>query len=467
MTKRPNILFIMTDQQRWDTVGPSGGWVRTPGLDRIASEGVLCANCVTTTPVCVPARLSLATGLYPHSTGVWTNCGHAMSPDARTWFQAIRDLGYRTSVFGKTHWHPHRGDLRDREHLIHAYGFDDVVEVAGPRASASSRSHMTDAWEAAGVWEAYQNDYAERFAVRPQMVRPSPLGLDLYYDTWVGQQACAYLRDYDRAEPWFCYLSFPGPHEPWDTPEPYASMYDPARMPAPRPAPEGSPTRATGGLDHRLSGQKVALEPDDPAALRANYAGNVSLIDDQISQIFDIITKRGEWDNTIIALTSDHGEMNGDAGLIYKEVFLDGAARVPLLIRSPEMAGQGVAGSILRGPVEMFDVGPTLAELAGGVLAYPQFARSLVPTLREPRAPHRADALSELDGEAMLLTERWKAAVNREGAIYLLFDLETDPMETINLAGSPEMAGVEEALRARLLERLMQSQTRLDLQLRG
>ena len=117
---RPNIAFIMTDQHRWDALGCSGGWVNTPNLDRIAAEGIRFSNCVTNSPVCIPARVSLATGLYPHNTGIWRNQPHDMGADTPTWMQAIRNAGYRTSLFGKTHLHRHEGDLRDREHLLHA-----------------------------------------------------------------------------------------------------------------------------------------------------------------------------------------------------------------------------------------------------------------------------------------------------------------------------------------------------------
>ena len=139
----PNILFIMTDQQRWDAMSCAGDWVRTPNLDRIAAEGVRFSYCVTTTPICIPARVTLATGHYPHNNNVWDNITYAMPEDVKTWMRAIRDLGYRTSMFGKTHLHPHRGDLREREHLINAYGLDDVDEIGGPRASAAVMSHMT------------------------------------------------------------------------------------------------------------------------------------------------------------------------------------------------------------------------------------------------------------------------------------------------------------------------------------
>ena len=443
----------MTDQQRADALSVAGGWVPTPNLDRLAGEGTRFTNCITTSPVCVPARLSLATGLYPHQTGVWKNQPSQPSPEQPTWMQRVRAAGYRTSLFGKTHLHPHQGDLREREGLMNAYGLDDVDEIGGPRASARVLSHMTAAWQAAGVWEAYRADYEERFRDKPHMVRPSPLGLEHYADAYVGQRALQYIEDYDRAESWCCWVSFGGPHEPWDAPEPYASLCDPATMPPPRAAPAGSEHRPRGDLD-RMIENAPDLSREDIATMRANYAGNVALIDEQIGQIFAAIERRGEWDETLVVLVSDHGEMNGDAGLMYKSNFLDGAVRVPLLVKRTGAVG----GAVCAAPVEWIDIGPTLVEATGGEIDYPQFGRSLQPLLNNPQNEHRAEAISEHAGEIMLLDREWKAALNARGEIYLLFDVQSDPNEAENLAGRPGYGALEGDLRRRLLERLVSTQ---------
>ena len=452
----PNILLFMTDQQRWDAMGCSGDWVETPNLDRIASEGVQFTNCVTTSPVCIPTRLSLATGLYPHNTGVWNNMNHTMSAETPTWMQAMRDAGYRTSLFGKTHLHPHNGDLREREGLMNAYGLDDVNEIGGPRASARVLSHMTAEWEEKGLWDDYRADYRERFSTKPYLVRPSTLGLENYADVYVGQQAKRYLQDYDLQEPWCCWISFGGPHEPWDTPEPYASMYDPEQMPPAVPRPSVG-ERPQGHLDRLMQRVNPAFDPGEVGRLRANYAGNVTLIDDQIGEILDAIAARGELENTVIVHTSDHGEMNGDYGLIYKSNFLNGAVRIPLLVRTPDST---YAGSLCGTPVEWIDIGPTLVELADGELEHRQFGKSLYPVLTNPEVTHRYFAISEIEGEVMLLNQEWKAALNTDGEVYLLFDVENDPNETKNLAGSAEVADIETGLRLQILERLMQTQLR-------
>lgn len=461
--KNPNILLLMTDQQRWDAMGCSGeksedrvgfAGIQTPNLDRIASEGVRFTNCVTTSPVCIPTRLSLATGLYPHNTGVWNNMNHQMPPERPTWMQAVQEAGYRTSLFGKTHLHPHNGDLREREGLMNAYGLDDVNEIGGPRASAKVLSHMTVEWETKGLWEAYRADYRERFSTKPYLVRPSTLGLENYADVYVGQQAKQYLQNYNHEQPWCCWVSFGGPHEPWDTPEPYASMYDPEDMPPAIPR-QSAGDRPSGHLDRLMERVNPTFEPGEIGRLRANYAGNVTLIDDQIGEILDAIEGRGELENTIIVHTSDHGEMNGDHGLIYKSNFLNGAVRIPLLVRTPDSSN---AGTVSESPVEWMDIGPTLVELVGGELQHRQFGKSLCPALTDPEATHRDFAISEIEGEIMLLNQEWKAAINSDGEVYLLFDVQNDPDETRNLAGKPEVADIETALRLQILERLMQTQ---------
>jgi choline-sulfatase len=444
----------MTDQQRWDALGCAGGWLQTPALDRLAGEGVRFPNAYTNSPVCVPARASLATGRYPHNTGVWKNQAYTLASNAATWMRAIRDAGYRTSLFGKTHLHPHRGDLRDREDLVRSWGLDHVDEIAGPRAAARCRSNLTDRWEEAGVYEAYKADLRDRYATKAWVARPSPLPLELYADVYVGQQAAAYLRAYTGEQPWCCWVSFGGPHEPWDAPEPYASLYDPASMPEPIRAHDDRHDRPRGLLDDKLANGGVPFESGDIARMRANYAGNVTLIDDQISDILRVVEEeRGELDRTVVAFVSDHGEMNGDHNLIYKQNFLNPAARVPFIVRLPPSAG-AAAGAVSDAMVELMDIGPTLVDLAGGRSVDGSLARSLLPVIEDPSSRHRDVALSELRREAMVATADWKLAVNRGGEVYMLHDLSADPLESRNVAGLPEYEEVTERLMGCLRQRV-------------
>ncbi len=465
LTDKPNILFIMTDQQRADAMGCSGGWVKTPNLDRIAAEGVRFTNAVTTSPVCVPARISQVTGLYPHNTHVWNNFRHDLPAETPTWWQAIRDAGYHTSLFGKSHLHRHTGDLRDREHLIHAYGIDDVDEIGGPRASTRCLSYMTEEWQQKELWDIYKEDYAERFR-NGNPARSSPLPLEEYADVYVGRLAKKYLAGYDRDQPWFCHVSFGGPHEPWDAPEPYAGMYSPEDMPLPI---DSSKTLRKedmpGVIGKKLAKSQLPFDNQQMqlmAARRANYAGNVTLIDDQIGEILEVVENRGELDNTVIVFSSDHGEMNGDHGLVHKGHFLNGALRVPLLVRTPATVSDTHRGtSVCDAPVEWFDIGPTLVEMAGGELAHQQFARSLSPVINEPNRVHRQFAVSEISREIMIMDKRWKLIFNRHGNPYLLFDQFNDPDETVNRLHDPENKELVKKMQVDLFRYLVQTQVDL------
>jgi choline-sulfatase len=208
-------------------------------------------------------------------------------------------------------------------------------------------------------------------------------------------------------------------------------------------------------LDDRLS-DRPPLTGADIAALRADYAGEVSLIDEAIGQIFQAVRDRGEWDRTIVVFTSDHGEMNGDAGLLYKEVFLDGAVRVPLIIRHP---GQPGAHTVTE-PVELLDVGATVLDFvqpeSEGAF---RMGRSMAGVVRgDQGALPRTDALSEYKGEVMLATPEWKIGLNAAGETYLLFNRRAD--ESTNLADAPEVADTQRAMENRVLQRLVASSSR-------
>jgi len=447
MTRKPNILFIMCDQLRADALGCTGNWVRTPNIDRIAREGVRFSNCVTNSPVCLPARISLATGRYPHNTGVWDNCPFELPEGTPTWMAAIRDAGYRTSLFGKSALHRRGPDIRKFEYVLNSYGLDDVDEIRGPRATVETICHMTARWESLGLLDAFRKDMSERAGKNKTLVRPSPLPLAEYYDVYVGHQAKNYLRNYNRAEPWFCWVSFAGPHEPWDTPEPYASTYRPDEMPEPRKRPPLRRRGPTGELDRRFSESTEKI--DNARELRASYAGKVTLIDDQVGEILKEIENRGELDRTLILFTSDHGEMNGDYDLIHKSNFLNPAVRIPLIVCTPEMKNSAKTEKILDAPVELFDVGPTLADFAAAKIGYRHFARSLAPIVTQ----QRDFALSEFKHEMMYLDRDWKLMLNRDGEPYRLFDLKKDPDEMEDLVDRKEHKDLIADLKSKLLER--------------
>jgi choline-sulfatase len=234
-------------------------------------------------------------------------------------------------------------------------------------------------------------------------------------------------------------------------------MYDPAAMPLPIPPTSDQDKTASSNVLRRRT-KATGLAVSDIQQMRANYAGKVSLIDDQVGQIVETVQHRRELDRTIIIFTSDHGEMNGDHGLIYKSNFYRSAVSVPLLIRLPGPMGDAVAGKTCSNLAESFDIGPTLVDLVGGKLAFQQFGKSLVPYLRSGADKGRSVAISEYLGEIMIMDHVWKAAINPDGTVYQLFQVRDDPDELTNLAGRPEVAEVETELRLRAFRQVLQTQ---------
>lgn len=212
--------------------------------------------------------------------------------------------------------------------------------------------------------------------------------------------------------------------------------------------------RPRGRLDQIGGKRKPDFDIGDVAKMRADYAGNVTLIDDQIGEILATIQERGELDNTVIIFCSDHGEMNGDYGLIYKSNFLNGAVRIPFIVRTPDTIVRDIANRICDTPVEWIDIGPTLVEYAGGQLQHQQFGKSLSPVINDNEVTHREFAISEISREIMLLNQEWKIALNKDKAPYLLFNIHDDPNETDNLAGKPKMKDIERKLKSRIVDYL-------------
>jgi len=320
VSDRPHILILMTDQQRGDSMGCAGADpLRTPNMDRLAAEGVRFANAVTTCPLCMPARASFVSGLHCHSHGMWANRGQ-LPADDETFFQHLQRAGYYTAYVGKSHFYGHgNGDhLRDHEPYMHARGLDYVHETTGPWATTKCRSYMTDRWEKLGLYEAFKDDYARRKG-HHTAAWPSPLPTEEFLDSYIGREAAEFVDGYDGTKPVCLFVGFGGPHEPFDAPGKYATMYDPAACPPavpPEPIPSGLAPAARGYLQRRrgyLNGAE-AIDPAAAAATRANYYGKISLIDDWFGRILDAFEGRGWLDDTLVVHWSDHGEMCGDHG---------------------------------------------------------------------------------------------------------------------------------------------------------
>jgi choline-sulfatase len=433
MSTKPNILFVMADQFRSDYYGAAGAdFVRTPALDQIAARGTRFTRAYTNAPVCSPARISLATGLYPHRTGALDNL--AFSPLSHTtYYQRLRDSGYRVAMVGKH-------DLAKDDHfkgrlgarpVTYAFGFTDPHETAGKMEAGNlSEPHCpyTHALADAGFYDRFRTDYQKRAKTGwvKDASHDSVLETELYEDGYIGEYACRWLEEIDNDFPWHMFVSFVGPHDPFDPPTEYADRYRDASM----------PEAIVDDLTHKPrwhAGRDKKLTRGEIAETRRQYCAEIELIDDYVGRMLDTLERRGLFDNTVVVFTSDHGEMLGDHGMYTKSVAYNGATQIPLIV-----AGPGVrAGVVSEALIGLIDLNPTVCELAGLESQSGIDAVSLVPLLRGEREVHRDAVYIALRRFQAVVTEQYKI-VDNYNDLAEVYDLEADPHELHNLVVNDE-----------------------------
>ncbi len=450
---RPNLLILMPDQMRSDCMGCAGHPViRTPNLDRLAAEGARFTQACTSSPLCMPARACFMSGRYPHNHGMWRNHGR-LPADYESVFRRLRDAGYRTCHVGKSHYYEHRGQhLSGEEPYMHARGFDDLHETTGPWATVTTDSYMTDRWAELGLLDAFREDYHRRRESQEVAVWPSPLPEEEFMDSYVGRVAVEYLESYAADRPFCLFMGFGGPHEPWDAPGRYATIYDPSLMPPVIPAGSPGDWLPEHVRDSFARSRRAGLGERKVGEIRGSYFGKISLIDHWVGRILEVLDARGWAEDTLVLLWSDHGEMLGDHQRLHKSVFLESALRVPLVLRWPGHVEAGVTRDALASTVDCF---PTLLEAAGLEPDEGCQGVSLWPAVGDPAAEVRDAVFSEIApaplGSLMVRTREWKYAVDRQARPVLLYDLCHDPTEQRNLVGHPDHTDVEAELRDRLL----------------
>ncbi len=456
---RPNILFLFSDQHRADAMGCAGHpVVKTPNLDRLAAEGVRFENAYCPTPLCMPSRTGLATGRFPHNTGHNTNNEGYLYPDTPMLSHALRDAGCRTALLGKLHLcQVAQAGSPECDAWCRAAGYDDCIPIHGKAWSCVYEEPEYDAylkWLATtGKLEAFQQDYRERcFAWKFAGIKPKPPGYaapsvlepEQHQDGFITRKACEWLQDVSREQPWFCWVNWGGPHDPWDAPGTFGRMYDPAAMPPPI-------ADGLGGAPEKLRrhAQKHTGGMPENAwrTVMAQYYGSISFIDDGIGTILDVLERRGLLENTVVLYASDHGEMMFDHQMLHKEVMYEASSKVPLIVRLP-----GGKAHTVSEPVSLLDLVPTLVDLAGAERqAMPVLhGTSLLPDLRGEARPERP-VFCEMNKTKMVRLGPWKYSTDPEFEFDQLFNLADDPSELENLARDPAQRDRVEAFRKRVL----------------
>lgn len=426
--RRPDLVLVMTDQQRHDQVGWSpGSVVRTPNLDRLAASGVVFENAYSASTTCVPARTSLLTGLLDHRTPYVAP--YALEEGFFTVPRALQAAGYQTALIGKMHFSPIRAD-HGFEHLEVCEHFTAYPQ---PPSELPQLDHYHDWLRAQGLADW-------RFEVEGGMQAPYPFPTHTHPTSWVRDRTLAFLEERDPDRPLFLVVSFPHPHPPVNPPEPYASMYDPAECvidPTWSEHNRGLPPgfrRATAQDEH----PSRRIQPHQLAEHQAELARTFGLIT-QMDDAVGAITARLPLDDALLWFTSDHGDFAGHRGLLRKIPWIpfDDLAKVPCFA-----AGGRVAGARREvTPMQSFDFATTCLDLGEVDIDLDLFDGV------SQRLP-LADPSIALDPDRLVycaITMKWPMV--RHGRFKyvrelgwgeeVLFDVDADPDETLNFAIHP------------------------------
>ncbi len=459
---RPNLLLIMTDQQRGDCMGCAGHPVlETPYLDQLAAEGTRFACAYTAVPSCLPARASLLTGMDQWHTGV-LGMGKGQGPIPSSFTHTLPGelarTGYHTQAIGKNHFYPQRA-LNGYHNCI----LDESGRAESPRFVSDYLRWFEQHKNGPYGYRDHSIDW------NSWMARPSHLPEHLHPTHWTAQQAIEWLDRRDPEKPFFLKVSFARPHSPYDPPQAYFDQYAHRRMPDPVVGhwvdsdPSGDPSG--GATSANVNAWRSRRSDAQVQRARAGYYGSITFIDHQIGRLLYEMRQHHAQAlaNTWIIFLSDHGDMLGDHHLWRKTYAYEGSARVPMIVRPPATC-EALRGQVRREVVELRDVMPTFLEAAGAAIPDSVDGRSLLSLARGQRVEgwrpwlhgehdwcysHEQAMHYLTDGNAKYI---WFPYLGREQ----LFDLVADPGETRDLATSQAHAEQLTSWRRRLVDTLEQ-----------
>ena len=419
----PNILFFLPDQHRPDWLGTHPELpLRTPNLDRLCAAGTQFTNAFTPSPLCAPARACLASGLNYARCRVPSN-KESFPLDLPTYYQRLRDCGYRVCGVGKFDLHkdlarpPAELDWHlDGSRCLEEWGFTEGIDNEGKldgsssyRAAGKPKGPYLHFLHQQGLAETYIREHGDRKRFCDAYVTRLPDAA--YCDNWVAENGLRFLRAFPEKQPWHLVVNFTGPHNPMDVTRRMHDAWRDVRFPMP------------------IENTQPEYAPEDHQRNRQHYAAMIENIDRQVGRFIEAVRERGELDNTLVIYASDHGEMLGDHNRWGKSTWYTPSTGVPLIL-----AGPGVArGRRSRALVSLHDLTATILEYAGAPPLPSMHARSLCKLLEGEIDTHRGHVVSALGDWKMIFDGRHKLVL-RAGAPPLLYDLEEDPWERNDLA---------------------------------
>jgi arylsulfatase A-like enzyme len=489
------ILFITTDQQRYDTLGCNGGTLsRTPVVDGLAAQGINYRRAHPQSVVCMPSRSTMLTGQHPSTHGVWMN-GVPLPETAPSVAEVLHDAGYRTAIIGKPHFEPfldpfgrfpENGFARHGTFGPHR-GFEHFESATHGAAGQLhyARWITTTHPEALGMFYPVLDGSLEVNAMgggdtgAPQ-VWTNAIPREWYHTDWVADRTIAWLDALGADDDWFCWMSFPDPHHPWDPPKdelhrvpwgdvdlPAGYIADPAEREAvldakPRHWRAWYDGRLVSNYEAPLSWVPATMTADQVREVNAVNAVEIELIDEAIGRVLTAIAARGWSDDVDIVFTTDHGELQGDFGLLFKGPYhVDALMRLPLIWRPAPSSG--VTPSDVTRPVGLVDLAPTFCTIAG--LSVPEWMQGRPLPVDDADADRRGfeRVLTEWDSNLFgvdvhlrtIYRDGWVCSTylpgySHDGTEGELYDLTSDPLQQVNRWDDPACAAMRSDLLADL-----------------
>jgi arylsulfatase len=456
--KKPNIILLMTDQQRIDTVHSFGyDHMITPNLDNLSRRGIRFTNNFACGATCIASRAAMFTGMYPHNTGVYS-----FNPWAhhRSWVHDLADVGYHCVNIGKMHIDP----------KYDAYAFHERVVVENPSRPTTAWGEVDDEWgkflslyghERIGSRHKTDPEWGKKYQAEAWH-----LDEQFHPDVFIGSQALGWIFRHKPEKPVFLQIGFTGPHEPYDPLSRHLELYRDKEVPTPylkeneldeKPIQQRAHQDFNARFDHECRIDMEHASSEDIVRMRRHYYANVTTIDEKIGEVLDALEKHGYLDNAVVIFTSDHGDMLGEHQLTYKWFMYDSCVHVPLIIWDTTKED---TPAIVDELVSHIDIGPTILEAAQ--VSAPQWLEgcSLWNSIKEEQQGERY-VFCEDNYLTMIRGKKYKLVYytfqEDDGELY---DVENDPHELTNLFHHSKYQEIKRELEKKMFHWLIRSNYR-------
>ena len=442
--KRPNILFITTDYQAGED-GPTLGspFLDMPSLERLCEDGVVFERHYSNSPICIPARYTLISGRYPHYHGKWDNWGGWFKDGTPILMEMLAGAGYQTIGIGKMHFDPW-----DR-----MAGFQKRI-IADRKGGRFIKDDYADFLRRHGH-DCNRLDYGPHVQWEMPEVYDWPFDESLHIDAYVGDQTVGVIEQNELKGSWFMWVSFNGPHNPWNPPAKYSEKYKKMKLPGARTRPDVLGDKPPDTTRTRYNYTRNVVDYIDRNherrgeiinRIRAGHYGGLTFIDKQIGKILQALENQSLLEDTVIIYSADHGCHLGDHENIHKGTHFERSARVPFVVSCPSRFRAGR----IKGFSSHVDLMPTVLSQAGVAIPASLEGVNLTPILTNQTDSVQDEVFVEVRGATSIVTDRWKLGIHHRDHEGDLVDMKNDPDELNNLFYDDKCS----AIRDELLEKI-------------